>query len=517
MPMLNWMRVSVRWWLGITKERPEAPPRSEPRVAQDVRRPMRISAEAIAGSRRTNNVAEDYRPATPPVGVVPTGTRPMALDDNALGMFSGNLGLAFGFGRWLGFPYLAELSQIPEIRLISETIAREMCRKWIKITATGDADKSDKIRMIEDQLKLHKIQDKFRRLTELDGSLGGGHLFIDVGVTGDLLKVPLYLQPQTIKKGSLKAFRVVEPMWCYPHQYNAQDPLAEDFYRPATWWVMSVEIHRTRLIPFVSREMPNMLRPAYSFRGMSMSQMILESVESWRQTRGSVAKLIKSFSTSVLKTDMDSALESGSGADLAHRAGLFTQYRDNDGLYIIHRTEEFANVSAPLGTLDHLQAQSQEHICSIAGMPLVVFTGLSPSGLNASSEGELQVWAQRVHSMQEHLFNDPLTTVIQTIQLDQFGVIDPEIVFTFEPLKEASEEDMGKAAKNEAEIDVLYVNAGVISPDEMRQKLAAQPDSPYAGIDLSAPAPEPPEMEADPLGGGEGGGEGGEEDKEDRP
>jgi hypothetical protein len=111
--------------------------------------------------------------------------------------------------------------------------------------------------------------------------------------------------------------------------------------------------------------------------------------------------------------------------------------------------------------------------------------------------------------MQEHLFNDPLKTVIDVIQLDQFGAIDPEIVFTFEPLKEASEEDMGKAAKNDAEMDALYVNSGVISPDEMRQKLAAQPDSPYAGIDLSAPAPEPPEMEADPLGGlgGSGGGE----------
>jgi phage-related protein (TIGR01555 family) len=514
--MLNWMQERVRWWLGITKKRPEPQPRTEPRAAQDSRRPMRISAEALAMSRRTANVAEDYRPAVPPVGVVPPNTRPMALDDSALGMFNGNLGLAFGFGRWLGFPYLAELTQIPEIRVICETIAREMTRKWVKLNATGDDDKSDKIRVIEDQLKLHKIQDKFRRLSELDGEAGRGHLFIDVGVTGDLLQVPLYLQPQTIKKGSLKAFRVIEPMWVYPDKYNAQNPLDENFYRPETWFVMAQRVHRTRLIPFVSREMPNMLRPAYSFGGLSMSQMILESVNSWHQTRDSVAKLIKNFSTSVLKTDMDSALESGSGADLAHRAKLFTQYRDNDGLFILHRTEEFDNVSAPLGTLDHLQAQSQEHICSIAGMPLVVFTGLSPSGLNASSEGELQVWAQRVHSMQEHLFNDPLKTVIDVIQLDQFGVIDPEITFEFEPLKEASEEDMGKADKNDAEIDAIYVNAGVISPDEMRQKLAAQPDSPYAGIDLSAPAPEPPEMEADPLGG-LGGGEGGETDNEERP
>jgi phage-related protein (TIGR01555 family) len=509
MSIATFLAAALAGWL---KADPTPPPRAEPRVAQDIRRPMRISPEAIAMSRRTSNVAEDYRPATPPVGVVPTGTRPMALDDNALGMFSGNLGLAFGFGRWLGFPYLAELWQIPEIRQVSETIAREMCRKWIKIAATGDKDKSDKIRVIEDQLKLHKIQDKFRRLAELDGGFGRGHLFVDVGVEGDLLKVPLYLQPQTVKKGALKAFNVIEPQWVYPAVYNASNPLKKDFYRPATWWVMSQETHRTRLIPFVSREMPDMLKPAYSFGGMSMSQMILDTVESWRKTKTSVADLIEFFSTSVFKTDMSSILDGGAGRDLAHRMDVFVAYRKNKGAFVIDRQEEFANVSAPLGTLDHLQAQSQEHIGSLAGIPMIVWLGIDPSGLNSTGEGALQVWSQRVHSMQEHLFNDPLKIVLDVIQLDQFGVIDPEIVFTFEPLKEASEEDKGKADKNEAEIDVLYVNAGVISPDEMRQKLAAQPDSPYAGIDLSAPAPEPPEMEADPLGGG--GGESGEADNE---
>lgn len=514
--MLNWMRVSVRWWLGITKERPEPQLRSEPRVAQDAKPRMRITDAAVAAASRRTNVAEDYAPAQPPHGVVPPGFKPMAMDDSALSMFGGNLGLAFGFGRWLGFPYLAELTQIPEYRSVSETIAREMTRKWIKVTSSGDKDKSDVIAKIEAELTRHKIQDKFRRLAELDGFFGRGHLFIDVGVQGDLLKVPLYLQPQTIKKGSLKAFRVVEPQWVYPAVYNASNPLGDDFYRPTTWWSMATEVHRTRLIPFISRAMPDMLKPAFAFGGLSMSQMIMETVNNWRQTRDSVSRLIHSFSTSVLKTDMSSILESGSELDLTKRAALFNQFRDNSGLFVVGTNEEFQNISAPLGTLDHLQAQAQEHVGSIAQIPMVVWLGVDPSGLNASSEGTLQVWSQRVHSMQEHLFNDPLKTVIDVIQLDQFGVIDPEIVFTFEPLKEASEEDKGKADKNEAEIDVLYVNAGVLSPDEMRQKLAAQPDSPYAGIDLSAPAPEPPEMEADPLGG-LGGGEGGETDNDDRP
>lgn len=472
------------------KEKQAAPP-----IAADVKKGIR--ADAVAAITRRPLSISEFTPAAPPMGVVPKGERPMAMDDIGPGMFQDFGGMFVG-AKWLGFPYLAELTQIPEYRLVTETIAKEMTRKWIKITATGEADKSKKIKTIEAELKKHKIQEKFRRLAELDGFFGRGHLFVDVGVEGELLKVPLIMSAALVKKGKLN-FRVIEPFWSYPNRYNSTDPLADDFYVPSTWWVMSQEIHRTRFVPMVSRAMPDMLKPAYAFGGMSLSQMILKDVQEWHTTRDAVSALIRSFSTSVLTTDMNSVMESGGSEQVEMRAKLFNGFRDNSGLFMLNKGEEFANISTPLGTLDHLQAQAQEHIASVAGIPLVVLTGITPSGLNASSEGELQVWAQRVHSMQEHLFNEPLRAVIDVIQLDQFGSIDPEIVFDFEPLKEANEEEEGKARRNSAEMDQIYANIGWIGPDEGRQYLAANPDSPYSMINFSAPAPVLPENEPDPM------------------
>jgi hypothetical protein len=41
-------------------------------------------------------------------------------------------------------------------------------------------------------------------------------------------------------------------------------------------------------------------------------------------------------------------------------------------LFVLDKdTEEFFNVSAPLGTLDALQAATQEHMCSVSGIPVV--------------------------------------------------------------------------------------------------------------------------------------------------
>lgn len=468
--------------------------------AQDIKpRGMRIRPEAVA-ALAPRPAFVHFAPAQPPKGVVPDGVKPMALDDAGMGMFGGEYaGFASG-AQWLGYPFLSELTQIPEYRLVSETIAKEMTRKWITIKATGDADKSAKIKTIEAEFKRHKIQDKFRRLAELDGFFGRGHLFIDTGAAEpELLKLPLQLKPAFFRKGSLKTFRVVEPVWAYPSRYNATDPLADDFYRPETWFVMGKEVHRTRFLTLVSREVPDILKPVYAFGGVSMSQMIRESVTYWQSARESVSRLIRTFSTMWLKTDMDGILNDGAQDELDKRIKVYTYLRDNSGVFALNRTEDMGNVSTPLGTLDHLQAQAQEHIASTAGIPLVVLTGISPSGLNASSEGELQVWAQRVHAMQEHHFNEPLKVVLEIIQLDQFGVIDPEIGFDFEPLKEASEEEKGKAEKAEAERDQLYANIGWIGPDEGRQVLASRPDSPYAAIDFSAPPPVLPENEPDPL------------------
>ena len=58
----------------------------------------------------------------------------------------------------------AELSQRAEYRQIVETIAKDMTRRWIKITAQGDEDKTDRVAAIGDALKKYQIREKFRRL-----------------------------------------------------------------------------------------------------------------------------------------------------------------------------------------------------------------------------------------------------------------------------------------------------------------------------------------------------------------
>ncbi|ELF4218758.1 DUF1073 domain-containing protein [Salmonella enterica] len=143
------------------------------------------------------------------------------------------------------------------------------------------------------------------------------------------------------------------------------------------------------------------------------------------------------------------------------------------------------NADNPLNGLDTLQAQAQEHMFFVSAIPSVKFAGLSPTGLNASSEGEIRVFYDTIAAVATRLLKKPLKKVLNIIQLSEFGDIDPDITFEFEPLHELTREQLANIRKTEAETDQIYESAGAVTNNEVRERLATAPDSPYSGIDLS--------------------------------
>lgn len=480
------------------------------------RRKMSIKGAAVAatrGSRHTPRVEAYTIPKAPP-GVVPPkdqrrrGVRDLAMDEmpNIGAMYGYAMGGFFKEGLgFLGYPYLAELTQRAEYRRISEIIAKEMTRKWIRLTATGDT-KATKLQELKDAIDKWGLQKHFQKIAEHDGWFGLAHLYADLGDTDDApeLETLLLLNAAKIPKGSLKGFKVVEPWWCYPAMFNSTDPLKQDFYRLQHWYVMGKKVHVSRLMSFVSREVPDMLKPAYCFGGISLSQIAKPYVDNWLETRQGVNDIVQAFSTFVLKTNMSAVLEDGGEAEMdtvLGRVDIFNNTRDNRGTMVIDKdTEDFMNVAAPIAGLDKLQAQSQEHICSVTGLPLIIYTGITPSGLNASSEGELAVFHTWTHAQQEQLFRINLGRSIDIVQLDLWGEIDPDIGFEFEDLQEADETVELANEKTKADIDVGYIDRSVLSAEEVRARLSADENSIYNGVDLTAPPPEPPDVTDPPEG-----------------
>lgn len=380
---------------------------------------------------------------------------------------------------FMGFARLAQLTQKPEFRLLSEKTASAMVRKWVRFKGKNP----ERIKELEKEIKRYKLRDLFKQAAENDGFFGRAQLFVDLGVhDGAELKTPMLMVKEKLF-GKLRKFKLIEAMYSYPYDYRADNPMADSYYNPQSWYIMGNEVHASRLLLFVSRPVPDLLKPAYSFAGMSMSQLALPYVENFLKTRDSVNRMISTYSMPGIKTNMMSVMTGESGDDVVNRGELYNAQRDNQGLFMIDaEQEDMFHYQASLGTLDKLQAQSQEHMSSISSIPLVVLFGISPSGLNATGDSELEVWDDYVQTMQQTVFRDNLQKCIEIIQLSKWGEIDDSIEFEFLSLREASKVEAATIRKTDAETDAIRIADGVISPEEVRDRINTDPESGYSGL-----------------------------------
>jgi phage-related protein (TIGR01555 family) len=468
------------------------------------------SKEADRGEYKPPEVLKGVRPETPPEGdglklAMDSGYQepPMMTYDNAMPAAWGFTGAgALGPGlAFLGFPYLAELNQISEYRIPSESLSTEMTRRWLKLKNKGETPKDDKIKQIEERLEVLKVRDRFREAALKTEQFGRAHIMAVIDGQEDDLTRQLPLTE--IKKGKLKGFSCIEPYWLTPYSWNATHPERTDFYKPQSWFVLGRKTHATRLLTFIFREVPDLLKPAYDFAGISMTQLMMPYINRWLRTAKNVNDLINIFSIVTLSTDLSTLLQAPANSDqgLIARIRGFVQARDNKGMMIVNKsTEELTMQNVPLGSLDKLQAQAQEHMATPGRMPLIKFFGITPAGLNTAgaTDGEFQAWYDYVHALQELGMSPHFERVLKLVQFDLFGTVDDDITFEWQPLYEPTDKERAEIRKADADRDTAYLNGSVVSPDEIRDKLKNDPESGYNN--LKGEAPEPPELTEVELG-----------------
>lgn len=448
-------------------------------------------AKTKSQMKPASDAATRWEPPMLMPGVVPNGKTPAVAMDSLCGPTYQFLNSAAGglysanIQPFPGYQNLAALATRPEYRAFASTISTELTREWIEICNKDGTDAkalAEKIKQLEEALEYFNLRSVFRQAAEQEALFGRGQ--ISINIKGADISLPLILDPRTIPVKSLRDFTPVEAMWTSPSMYNALDPTAPDFYKPTHWWMLGRDIHASRLMTIITRPLPDMLKPAYNFSGMSMSQLAQPYVENWLRTRQAVSDLIDKFSRTFLKTDMAQVLNGGDGGDLFDRLDIYVNTFSNLGMGVMDKdAEDIVQVNTPLSGLHELQAQAQEHMCSVSRIPAMILTGISPSGLNASSEGEIRAFYDWIAATQEAYYAQPIDTCLKVVQLHLWGEIDDSITFKFKSLWQTSAKEESEIRRARAEEASIYIANGVIDASEARQNLADDPDSGWDNID----------------------------------
>lgn len=188
-----------------------------------------------------------------------------------------------------GYPYLAQLSLRGEYRMVVETRAEEATRQWITLKSQNESiNYSEKIDQINAEFKRLDVQGLMRKALCTEGYFGQSFLYIDLQTAQndpEEKMSPLFISSKKIKKGELKAIKLLDPSWVTPVNYDAIDPFRDDFYKPSLWWVLGQQIHMSCLISMVSQPVPDILKTAYNFGGVLLAFMCKPYVDNWLRTR----------------------------------------------------------------------------------------------------------------------------------------------------------------------------------------------------------------------------------------
>lgn len=375
--------------------------------------------------------------------------------------------------RFIGYGRLQALSQDALIRLMILTRTDEMLRRWIEFK---DED-TERIKAVEEFIDEIGLRRTLQKAVSTMGFMGGCYIFIDTGAEDEDLLQPLNWSERSeeLSPDHKLAFRVVDPLFTTPQTFNASNPLAEDFFKPSVYLVMGRPVHHSRLIRLVEHEVVDILKPSYNFLGIPQAQLLEDYVNDFRGNREAVNRLLKKFSATALKTNLSQFLyDKGSRAEVEKRIEHLVRWRNNDGVTLVDKdTEELVQINTPLSGLDALLSQSLQFCVAVNRTNVVKTLGLSPAGFS-TGESDIKSHNDMIAGLQEKVLRRPLEMLFKAITLHLYSDPAP-LHFDFRPLNEEDERSLADTEKVKADTMAVYLDRGVMAPDEARE--AIQQDS----------------------------------------
>lgn len=415
--------------------------------------------------------------------------------------------------RFIGYQTCAMIAQHWLVDKACSMPGRDAVRHGFEIQAYGDSDgtvldteqKTDITERIKRADRRYKL---FRNLTEF---VRMGRLF---GIRVAFFKVksddPKYYElpfnPDGITPGSYEGIVQVDPYWCIPLLSGtaASDPMSVHFYEPEWWVVRGQKIHRTHLCIFRTGELPDILKPMYSYGGVSIPQRIYERVYAAERTANEAPQLAMTKRLNVQKTDLANAFAKPD--QMQAYMEQFAYWRDNYGTKLIDNEDDLVQFDTSLADLDAVIMSQYQIVASAAGVPVTKLFGTSPKGFNATGEYDAKSYHEELETIQA---NDLTDFVNRHHLLVMRSDVEPalglaagavRVEVDWNPVDSPSAKEYAEINKINADTDAVLVGVGAIDAMDVRERLREDSNSGYTDLEEldgpGVPEGDPDDMES---------------------
>lgn len=381
---------------------------------------------------------------------------------------------------------------------IVDLISDEMTRAWFCVE--GDADD-----LIVQRLEEINAKKKIRELIRW-ARLYGGALAV-VGID-DGLKLE-----RPVNENNIRSIEFIHVFDRHDITFNAMTDLYSDPNHPKygtpEWYTINTvngsqrRVHATRTLPLYGETLPNRLMNDNQGWGDSVLQSCYTELRNLGGSYGSTANILQDFIQTILTIDNLSNLIQGGQQDIIkRRLELIDTSRSVSNTILLDAQEEFQKSSSSVAGLDALIDRFGLALASVTGIPYSFLMGQPPSGLQATGQADIRMFYDMVRCQQEDNLQPILERLVRLIMLSKLGPFrgaEPaEWSVKFHPLWQMSENDEALYRKTIAETDAIYLDRGVLDPEEVAiSRFGGDAYSAETELDMSVSRVSPMQAQAD--------------------
>lgn len=342
------------------------------------------------------------------------------------------------------------------VQNIVATIPNDMTRKWYEIRSSIAPDYIDQMVKLERKTQLRKkiLQGMYW------GRLYGGAVGLILIKGQDDLRQPLDLD--MILPGSFLGLQILD-RWSgvYPGSSLVKDPADPDYGLPEYYTVrddvsgrMVAEVHHSRIIRFIGRELPWMEQVTEDYWGESELEAIYSEVMKRDNVSGNIAALTFRANINYMETEGLDQLLGTANTEMVQRfynlMAAQSMMESNFGTRVINKGDAIHNAQYTFTGLADVYDRIMMDVAGAARTPVTKLFGRSPAGLNATGESDLQNYYDYIDGLRENDFRAIIERLLPIMALSAWGMIPDDLDISFPPMQTPDAKETAEIAERKA-------------------------------------------------------------------
>lgn len=234
-------------------------------------------------------------------------------------------------------------------------------------------------------------------------------------------------------------------------------------------------LHRTNVIKLMGKTAPSLLRGQYGGWGMSEMEKLVRSYNQYLKHQNVTYELLDEAKLDIYKiSGFNSAIATSRGAQqTAQRIQYASQIKNYQNALTMDKEDDYEQKQINFAGLSDILTQIRIGLACDLRMPMTKLFGISPSGLNASGEEEIENYNSMIETEIRSKVKQGLVLILKILCKKLFDYVPEKMSFEWHPLREQSAAEQS-AVKTETLNRVIsaYSN-GLISSDAAIQQLNA--------------------------------------------